>query len=369
MTALVADRIQQLRGRMKESEMDTLLVLSDENRRYLSGFTGEDGGYGESAGALFITENRLVLATDARFDLQAGNQAPLYEIVCYRSGLAVQVAEILSDLKTRCLGYEAARLTCAQFKRFNEKIGAAVEMRDADGLLNGLRMRKDATELDIMKRSLALAEDVFERFVADDLSPGMTEKQAAWILEKRMRESGAEGLAFPVIAAFGDNSALPHAVCGDRPLKPGEPLLFDWGARVDGYCSDISRSFVKGNADDLYKHVHRTVWEARARAIEMIRPGVNARDVDGAARGHIDAAGYKGRFGHGVGHGVGLAIHEPPSVGSTSEAVLEEGMVFTIEPGIYLPDWGGVRLEEMVVVQPDGALILNRLDASVPERH
>lgn len=361
-------RIQRIRDQLQENDMDTLLVLSDENRRYLSGFTGEDGGYGESAGALFITQNRLVLATDPRFELQAGIEAPMYDVVCYRSGLAGQFVDILSDLKTTRLGFEAGRMTCAQFKRLTETIDGAVEMRNADSLLNSLRMCKDAGELDAMKQSLALAEDVFEAFLAEDLRPGLTERQAAWMLEKRMREGGAESVSFPVIAAFGDNSALPHAISGDRPLREGEPLLFDWGARMDGYCSDISRSFVLGRADERYKHVHRTVWDARARAIEAVSPGVRARDVDAAARQCIDQAGYGGKFGHGVGHGVGLAIHEPPSVGTTSEAVLAEGMVITIEPGIYLPGWGGVRLEEMVAVASEGASVLNRLDASGPER-
>ncbi|MDY6904665.1 MAG: Xaa-Pro peptidase family protein [Thermodesulfobacteriota bacterium] len=370
MTSPLNNRIEKLRDRMKDSDMDTLLVLSDENRRYLSGFTGEDGSCAETAGALLITENRLVLATDPRYELQAKTEAPLYDIVCYRSGLAGQIGKILCDLQTSRLGFEAGRITYAQFQRLKGKTGPLapdVEIKNADDLLNGIRMCKDAGELAIMKQSLALAEDVFEDFLARDLSLGVTEKQAAWMLEKRMREAGADALSFPVIAAFGENSALPHAVPGDRPLREGEPVLFDWGAKVDGYCSDISRSFVPGRADDRYKHAHKTVWTARQRAIEAVRPGINARDVDAAARQYIDDSEFKGMFGHGVGHGVGLAIHEPPSVSTMSEAVLETGMVFTIEPGIYLPGWGGIRLEEMVMVSPDGAVVLNRLDAANPE--
>ncbi len=370
MRNLHQERVDRIRHQLAESGMDTLLVFSDENRRYLSGFTAKDDGYGESAGALLITADRLILATDARFVLQAEREAVLYEIVCYSSGLALQLADILRDIRTASLGFEAGRITYAQFKRLRENLetrAKGVDLQDADGVVNGIRMQKDTVELDAMKRSLALAEKAFEDFVAEDLTAGITEKQSAWMLEKRMREAGAEGLSFPVIAAFGDNSALPHAICGDRPLQHGASVLFDWGARLDGYCSDISRSFVFGTADDQYRHVHHTVYEARRRAIEAVKPGVNSRDVDAAARRYIDDAGYADKFSHGVGHGVGLAIHEPPRVGSMSDAVLAEGMVFTIEPGIYLSGWVGVRLEEMVVVRPDGAEILNRLDASNPE--
>ena len=161
---------------------------------------------------------------------------------------------------------------------------------------------------------------------------------------------------------------MPHAVPGERCLKKGEPLLFDWGAQLQGYCSDISRSFVLGQGGADYHKVHRIVHEAQSRAIAMIKPGVAAKDVDAAARDHIDQAGFKGKFGHGLGHGLGLAIHEAPRVSSQSKTILREGMLFTVEPGIYIEGWGGVRLENMVVVRANGAEVLNRTDSSFREK-
>jgi Xaa-Pro aminopeptidase len=176
-----------------------------------------------------------------------------------------------------------------------------------------------------------------------------------------MREAGAEGISFPVITAAGPNAALPHAVPGDHQIAEGEPILFDWGARLEGYCSDISRTVVLGKADDTFRKVFSAVFEAQQKAIESIRPGMTGKQVDLVAREHIEQAGFGGKFGHGLGHGTGLAVHEAPRLSPIREDVLEAGMVFTVEPGIYLPEWGGVRLENMVVLREDGPEVLNTL--------
>jgi Xaa-Pro aminopeptidase len=219
-------------------------------------------------------------------------------------------------------------------------------------------MAKTQPEVAAIRKALRLAESVFSR-VAADLRPGMTEKEAAWSLEKALREAGADGLSFPVIAASGPNSALPHAIPGDRPLQPGEPILFDWGVRLEGYCSDISRTLFMGKPDDTFRKVFQTVREAQEMAIAAIKAGADAKAVDNIARRHIEKMGFKDRFGHGLGHGVGLAIHEQPRLSPLSDKILEAGMVCTVEPGIYLPGWGGVRLENMIVVTSDGAEVLN----------
>jgi Xaa-Pro aminopeptidase len=168
----------------------------------------------------------------------------------------------------------------------------------------------------------------------------MTEKQVAWAMESAMREAGADGLSFPVIVAGGPNSALPHAVPSERPLRTGEPILFDWGAKLNGYCSDTSRTIILGAADDTFKKVHGTVLEAQQRAIAAIRAGINSKMVDAAARDFIHQSGYEGKFGHGLGHGTGLAVHEAPRLSPLRETILESGMLVTVEPGIYLPEWG-----------------------------
>lgn len=371
MSDAIQERIQRVRKHLAELEADTLMVLSDENRFYLSGFSGQDGGHNESAGVLLITQDRLRLATDGRYTLQAGAEAPLYEVVTYTAGLSRMLPDMLTDLGTQSLGFEAGRMTHAEFVRMSKALkekGMNIRIKDAAPVLDRLRVQKEPGEIDHIRQALGVAEDAFELFVAYDLVPGMTEKQAAWILERRMREMGADGLSFPIIAAFGENSALPHAVCGDHTVRPGMPLLFDWGARARGYCSDTTRSFVLGKADSDYRKVHQAVYDAHMKAVEAIRPGVSAREVDAVAREQIDRAGFAGKFTHGLGHGVGLAIHEPPRVGSQSDDVLEEGMVVTVEPGIYLPGWGGVRLENMTVVRSAGAEVLNRLELNHTER-
>ena len=182
------------------------------------------------------------------------------------------------------------------------------------------------------------------------------------MMEKGMREAGADALSFPTIVAAGTNSALPHAIPGDRVINNGEPILFDWGARLNGYCSDISRTVVLGKPDSTFEKVFQTVLDAQRLATDAIKPGISSKAVDKVARDHIETKGFGGKFGHGLGHGTGLAIHESPRLSPLKDIVLEPGMVSTVEPGVYLPDWGGVRLENMIVVRNNGAEVLNRTD-------
>jgi Xaa-Pro aminopeptidase len=365
--SLIAERIKRLRERMSETQIDTLLVLTGENRRYLSGFTGQDTQFDESAGALIITRTDLILATDTRYELQASNEAHLYKIVCTRKNLAEELPGLLKTLGTRILGFESVRLSYHQYRKMLDaiaKAGLGVTLEPVEDLVERLRIRKAETEIETLRRALSLAETAFTACIGE-IKPGLTEKELAWIMEKRMREAGAEGLSFPTIVASGPNSALPHAIPGDRRIRAGEPLLFDWGARLDGYCSDISRTVVIGKPDATFEKVFRTVLVAQRRAIEAIKAGVSSRTVDGIARAYIEEQGFAGKFGHGLGHGTGLAIHEAPRLSPLKDTVLEPGMVTTVEPGIYLGDWGGVRLENMVVVREDGPEVLNRLDPAI----
>lgn len=357
-------RLVACRQALAEKNVDTFLVLVGENRRYLSGYTGEDGQFDETAGVLFITATRQILATDSRYELQASRETPHFEVVCYKKSWIESIPDILGQLETRRLGFEGGRLAYTQYQKLAETLGSRempVDLVDLESVVENQRMVKDEGEIDATRKALALAEQVFVS-VARTLRPGVTEKAVAWAMEKGMREAGAEALSFPTIVAFGPNSALPHAVPGDRKLNTGEPILFDWGARLHGYCSDTSRTLILGEPDRTFERVYRTVRDAQKRAIDAIRAGASSKAVDAVARNHIEAAGFGGKFGHGLGHGTGLAIHEAPRLSPLKETVLEPGMLVTVEPGIYLPDWGGVRIENQVVVRENGAEVLNRLD-------
>ena len=356
------NRLGNLRSRLEDRDIDTFLVLKAENRRYLSGFTGEDGQFDESAGALLISSERQILATDSRYETQAQIEAPDFEIYRYTESLASSLPEILGGLGTKRLGFESVRLSYWQFEKFQEhlrKETLKVFLVPTENLVDELRMTKEPEEIEAIKRSLALSESVFETLV-NTLRVETSEKELAWALEKGLREGGAESLAFPPIVASGHNAAQPHAIPTNRPIGRGEPILFDWGARLNGYCSDISRTIVLGSPDDTFRKVYQVVQDAQSLAIEAIKPGMSTQAVDKIARDHITANGFGDHFGHALGHGVGLATHEKPNLSPIRPMNLEVGMVTTVEPGIYIPGWGGVRLENMVVVEEDGAVVLNR---------
>ncbi len=359
----IENRLERFRKILLKENLDTMMVLIDENRHYLSGYTAEDSQFDETAGALFITDTRLVLATDSRFELQAGAEAIGYEIVCYKKGLAEELQNIVGDLKTKRLGFESIRMSYAQYKKVTESFQSNhinVEPVPTDNLVENLRIIKEEAEIDKTKAAITIAESAFASFKAD-LMPGTTEKEAAWKLEQFMKDAGADSIAFPTIVASGPNTALPHAIPGDRKIKEGEPLLFDWGAKLNGYCSDTSRTFAIGQPDNKFIAIYNTVLNAQLKAIDMIRPGITGKEVDEVARNHIFEMGYKDKFGHGLGHGTGLAVHEPPRISPLSDNVLEPGMVFTVEPGIYISGWGGVRIENQVVVRDHGVEVLNHL--------
>lgn len=356
-------RLENLRKLLNKKKIDTLMVSTEANRFYLSGFTGEDTQFDESAGTLFITRTKLILATDPRFEKQADIEAGLFELYCYKKGLPGEIHHILNMLGTKHLGIEDRRISIygySQIKKTLTDAGLDVELVPVDDMVESLRLIKEEDEIKATRKALYLAETVFENFL-QTISCKMTEKQAAWTMEKGMREAGADKLSFPVIAASGPNSALPHAIPGDRMVNANEPLLFDWGARLDAYCSDISRTVILGGSDDRYKKIYRIVLEAQQKSIAALRPGIRANAVDKIARGHIDQTEFKDTFGHGLGHGTGLAVHEEPRLSPLCDTILQPGMIVTVEPGIYIAGWGGVRIENQVVIREDGCEVLNTL--------
>lgn len=352
-------RMEKLRSQMAGMELDALLVSIEENRRYLSGFKGEDTQFDESAGVLLICRDSMFLLTDSRFEEQARNESPAFETRIYHSGMSKTLAEIINEKNLTGVGFESSRMSVRQFndlKAATENL--KVILSPIENMVENLRIIKDEDEISVIREALHISENAFKDLL-HQIIPGVTEKQMAWELEKNLRYAGAEAMSFPVIAASGSNASLPHAIPSDRKLNPNEGFLFDWGIKLHGYCSDITRTIFIGNPTDEFKKVFMTVFEAQQKAQSAIKAGVNGKDIDKIARDHIESSDYKGRFGHSLGHGVGLAIHESPRLSPIKDFILEEGMVVTVEPGIYIPGWGGVRLENMVVVRSDGCEILN----------
>lgn len=364
MTTAIESRLETFRKKLESQPFDTLMVLVAENRHYISGYGAHDGQFDETAGILLVSMDRAVLVTDSRYDLQATREAPLFEIVCYRKELFAELPDILVSMGTRRLGFESVRMSCQQHRELTEELakkGLSIELVSSRDLIEDQRICKDTLEIEAIRKALSLTESVFLDFIGT-IAAGATEKALSWELEKRLRQAGADALSFPSIVAAGPNSALPHAIPTDRPIQPGEPILFDFGILLNGYCSDITRMAYIGEPDETYRNIYSAVLEAQQKAIQFIRPEESTKSVDKVARSHIAAVGYGDNFGHGLGHGVGLAIHEAPRLSPLKESRLEPGMVTTVEPGIYIPEWGGIRLENMVVVTETGVEVLNKTD-------
>ena len=360
-------RLGALRHRMASgapAPCDASWIIQPENRRYLSGFEAEDTHFPESSGSLLINRNRSLLVTDSRYTLQAEHEAPQFEIMTLKQDLADGLPAWVTDMGTRTLGFEQDYLTWELHRRLNERLQAlspSVNLIPLNGLVEELREVKEPEEIRALEAAADLISDVLDEIV-DRLRPGMTEKEIAWEIEGLARDRGAEGLSFPPIVASGPNSALPHAVPTDRRLSKNEPVILDLGARLNGYCSDMTRTIFLGEPSPDFKTIYRTVRSAQLAALKEVCPLVESTHLDAQARNLISEAGFGAYFGHGLGHGVGLAVHERPRLGPRNPVKLQKGTVFTIEPGIYVPGKGGVRLEEMVVIEDSGPRILTRND-------
>ncbi|MFH1092154.1 MAG: Xaa-Pro peptidase family protein [Pseudomonadota bacterium] len=352
-----AARLAKLRRGMKKAGLAALLVSRPENRRYLSGFTAADSQLDESSGFLLITRGRQILLTDFRYLYQGRKEAPGYEIIIYLQGSAKTAAGLMKRWRIKRLGFEEDYLTCKVHRLLKEEVGdGALEPAQ---LVEKLRVIKDQAEVKNITRAVKLTEAALAQ-TFKFLKPGLTEKEAARYLEGAMISLGAEGPAFETIVASGPNAALPHAVPTGRKIRAGETIIFDCGAKFSGYGADMTRTVVLGQPPRWIKKIYQTVRRAQLEAVRAIKPGVKASDIDDLARKIISQAGYGDHFGHALGHGVGLATHEAPSLSKTSPAVLEPGMIVTVEPGIYLEGRGGVRLEQMVLVTDKEARVLNR---------
>lgn len=345
------ERIEKLRERFAGAGVEALYITNPENRFYLSGFTG-------TAGSLLLGLNNSYLFTDFRYTGQAARECPDYQVIETSGESSEVLREYLTGEGISLLGLEGDYLTYNQFQTLKEKLGG-VELKTVDGLVEELRARKDKDETAFIEEAVRLADEAFKE-VLPLIRPGVPEREVALQLEYSMRRMGAEGAAFKTIVASGYRSALPHGVASSRIMAPGDFVTLDFGAVYNGYHSDITRTVVLGRPEKKQEEIYQLVLEAQMSAIESLRAGIKASDVDGAARRIIEQAGYGKQFGHGTGHGVGLSIHEKPRLSAKDQSLLEEGMVVTIEPGIYLPGWGGVRIEDTVLVLNGGCRVLTR---------
>ena len=350
-------KLQNLRQRIEEEELDAILISSPENRRYMSGFTG-------SAGWLLISRDAATLATDFRYVEQAGNQAPDFEVHRIQRGLG-WFTEWTAEHGAKRVGFESQDMTVSVHQAFIKAIEEAENSNDPElvatsGIVEKLRVYKDAEELFLLTEAIRIADEAMDK-VAPRIEPGVTEESVAWELEKAMRERGAEMISFDTIVGAGPNGALPHHRADESVIKPNDAIVIDMGAKYQGYCSDLTRTVFVGEPDDKFRKIYDIVLQAQLEAEERVRAGMTGKEADAIARDIIADAGYGDDFGHSLGHGVGLEVHEYPHVGPTAEEdVLEDGMVFTIEPGIYLPGWGGVRIEDMVVLENGKARVISK---------
>ena len=344
-------RLRALRKAMRREGLSAFAVTNRKNVRYLTGFTG-------SAGACLISAGSAVFITDFRYRSQAVKQVPPDFRRAEHASPVQGIAKELKRTRAKALAFEEAHLTHGVFRQLR-KIVKGVRLKPVSGLVEGLRLCKDPGEIRMLKRGARVNGDALGE-AADSIRPGRAESDVALDLETAMRRRGASGASFDTIVASGPRSALPHGIASSRKLKKGDLITIDFGAVMSGYHADTTRVFSLGRPSPRGEKIYEIVLEAQMTALEAVKPGVSCGDVDRAARDVISGYGYGEAFGHGTGHGVGLDIHEAPRLGPGVKEELRPGMVVTVEPGIYLPRWGGVRIEDMVLVTERGKEVLTR---------
>jgi len=345
------NRVTKLREALAETGIDAFFVSSRPNVNYLSGFRGDSGW-------LLITDKKVYLITDFRFIDQAKDEAPNVEVVMYEGKMQDRLKELCNGEKIKRMGFESEQCTYAQYQKLSETL-AGVELAGLESIVEKLRIVKENNELEAIRKAVTIADAAFEH-VLGFVKPGVKEYELAAELEYSMRRSGAEKPSFDTIVASGPRGALPHGTAADREIQKGDLVIIDFGAVYNGYCSDMTRTVLVGEASPKQKEIYQLVLEAQQAAIGAVSPGAKCSEVDAVARNLIAGRGYGDNFGHGLGHGVGLEIHEDPALNTRNHDRLEEGMVITVEPGIYLSGWGGVRIEDMAVVTSQGCEVLTQ---------
>jgi Xaa-Pro aminopeptidase len=364
----MSGRLRRLRKRMADIGLDGFLVgapVEDTfhthaaNRRYLSGFIG-------STGWLLITADTAFIAVDFRYVEQAQREAPEFTLFRTSDGLQSWFGSLVgeAELMGKRIGVEPGGTTGSAYQAMNKALdkvppGEQPKLLAAPPLVEELRAIKEPDEIAAIQRAVDLGDEVFQA-VAPRIEPGWTERQAAWEIEKYAREHGADGLSFETVVAAGPWGAMPHAQPRDHPIQAGEPVIIDMGVRVDGYCSDITRTILVGDErDGRFREIYDIVLTTQLAAEELVKAGMSGEEAHMLAHTAIAEAGYGDNFGHGLGHGVGLLVHESPRLAKTSKDELKDAMVATIEPGIYISGWGGVRIEDMIVIEGGKVRVLS----------
>jgi Xaa-Pro aminopeptidase len=344
-------RIAAVRKQLRRLKADAFLCSGPSNVRYLTGYTG-------SSGMTLISEEGAWFFTDFRYKTQAAEQVTGYDIVIAKKGLSDAAGKTAKKKKFKRVAFEAAHVTVAaheaMVKQFKE-----VELVSSKSVVENARVFKDENEVAKIRQAVDIADKAFEHIVGR-LQPGQVEREVALEIEEYMIGQGADGLSFEIIVASGERSALPHGKASSKTLAAGDLITFDMGCKYRGYCSDLTRTVCLGKPTSEQQKIYRIVLDAQKRAEEAIQAGAGCKAVDALARNYIGEQGYKENFGHGLGHGVGIDIHEAPRLHWRERGKLKPGHIVTVEPGVYIEGWGGVRIEDMVVVMDEGCQILTR---------
>ncbi|QYR24141.1 Xaa-Pro peptidase family protein [Paenibacillus sp. sptzw28] len=343
------NRLLQVRSKLEACGLDALLVTSPANRRYLTGFTG-------SSGAVLISSGRAILITDFRYTKQASEQTTAYEVIQQGPKLEEMIHELLRNIQASKLGFEQNGLNYGVYASYRDQL-TDIEMVPTKDFVETIRAIKDASELSAIQQAVEITTSAFDQ-ITSIMKPGVTEQDISAELEYFMRRKGASSSAYSTIVASGERSALPHGVASGKALQANEFVTLDFGALYEGYCSDLTRTVFIGAPSDKQKEIYRIVLEANRATLAGIKPGMTGREADSLGRDLIAGYGYGDYFGHGLGHGFGLEIHEPLRLSQSSRDVLEPGMVLTVEPGIYIPGFGGVRIEDDILITETGIEVL-----------
>ncbi|KGX87443.1 M24 family metallopeptidase [Pontibacillus marinus] len=344
-------RIEKLRNKMHTVGIPAVWITSPENRYYFSNFKG-------SSGSLFITKENTYLLTDFRYVDQAKNEAPSYSVVDHKREEITEIVRLMEDYSFSNLGIELDHISAQQYLQLNEQT-TNKEFLGIDQQLSDVRMLKDDSEIQSLQKAVKICDQAFEH-ITTFIKPGLTEKEIGLELETFMRRAGAESIKTNHVIASGERSSLPHGQATDRVVQKGDFIKMDIGARVNGYYSDFTRTVILGEPSDKQKEIYSIVKEAQEKSLESVGPGKTCSEVDKVGRGIIESYGYGENFGHSLGHSIGLALHEKPVMRSTDETKLEPGMVITVEPGIYIQGFGGVRIEDLVVITEKGHMNLTQ---------